>query len=143
MRLALGVTVLATATACGGEKEVDPYANSLAQGSEHVEFHGIVRGERVTGSGDFRGDRGTLTTHAGTTTLHEVVVGHRTYVRTIEGWRSTVTRGANTPAELFRRRLPATIENGLVRRMVVGPLTYEFSRYGEQVSVTVPTKGSK
>jgi hypothetical protein len=142
VRLALGVTVLATATACG-EKKVDPYANSLAQGSEHVELHGTVHGARVTGSGDFRGDRGTLTTHVGRTTLHEVIVGHRTYVRTIEGWRSTVTRGANTPAELFRRRLPATIENGLVRRMVVGPLTYEFSRYGEQVSVTVPTKGSK
>ena len=138
MRLALGATVLATATACGEKETPDPYAASLAKGTVHVEYHGVVRGRAISGSGDFRGDRGTLTTHAGSTTLDQVVVGHRTYVKTVDGWRSSVTSGPNTPAELFRRRLPATIENGLVKRMVVGPMTYEFSAYGEQVSVTVP-----
>jgi hypothetical protein len=143
VRLVVGVSVLATATACG-EKKVDPYANSLAQGSEHVEFHGTAGGHRLSGYGDFRGERGNLVTHAGAVTIHEVVVGHRSYVKTAAGWKSTVTTGPNTPAELFRKRLPATVEGGLVRRMVVGPMTYEFSRYGEQVSVTVPrVKGSK
>ena len=139
MRLALGVTVLATATACGEkEQAADPYAASLAKRTVHVEYHGVVRGRAISGSGDFRGDRGTLTTHAGSTTLHQVVVGQRTYVKTVDGWRSSVTSGPNTPAELFRRRLPATIENGLVKRMTVGAITYVFSHYGEQVSVTVP-----
>ena len=138
MRLALGVTVLATATACGSAKKVDPYANSLAQGSEHVEFHGVVHGRAIRGSGDFRGERGTLTTRANGATVHQVVVGHRIYVKTVEGWSSRVTEGTNTPAEMFRKRLPATIESDLVKRIVVGPMTYEFSQYGKQVSVTVP-----
>ena len=138
MRLALGVTVLATATACGSAKKVDPYANSLAQGSEHVTFHGVVQGRAVSGSGDFVGERGTLTTRANGAVVHQVVVGHRIYVRTVEGWRTRVTEGTNTPAEMFRKRLPATFRNDLVARIVVGAITYEFSEYGKHVSVTVP-----
>jgi hypothetical protein len=137
VRVALGMTVLATATACG-EQKVDPYENSLAQGSEHVEFHGVLQGRSVAGSGDFRGDRGTLTTRAGTTTVHQVVDGHRIFVRTVSGWRTRLTTGSNTPAQMFRKRLPATIEDDLVKKIVVGPITYEFSKYGEDVSVTLP-----
>jgi hypothetical protein len=134
------------ATSCGAQS--DPYAASLEQGTVHVEFHGVVRGREVQGSGDFRGETGALITRANGAKLRQVVVGHRIYVKTVAGWRTSVTSGPNTPEELFRKRLPATIEDGLVRRIVVkrgaDRITYEFSRYGEQVSVTIPrVKGSK
>ena len=155
MRLALGVTVLATATACGG-KTADPYAKSLAMGSEHVELHASFgragRQAHVTATGDFTNtpDRGRLHIVASGNSFDEVFVGNRIYVNTFGEWVSGKVHGNNpqTPAEMFRARLPARTENGLVRSITVrsagGSATYVFSKYGERVSVTVPrVKGSK
>lgn len=157
MRLALGVTVLATATACGGSKP-DPYAKSLARGSEHVEFHSSFThgGKRVhvSGYGDFTNnpDRGRLNILTGNdaTSFDEVFAGGRIYVNTFGEWVSGKVHGTNpqTPAQMFRAHLPARIENGLVRSITLtspgGSATYVFSKYGEPVSVTIPrVKGSK
>jgi hypothetical protein len=151
VRLLLGVSVLATVTACG-EKKLDPYENSLAQGSEHIELSGVIEGHAITGSGDFTNapDRGVLTIHEGPETIHEVFADRKVFVRVGEQWVSKVVPvGApQTPAQMFKARQPATIEDGLVRQIVQrspsGTITIDFSDYGKHVSVTVPrVKGSK
>ena len=155
MRLILGVGVLATATACGG-KSADPYAKSLAMGSEHVELHASFAraGQRVhiTGTGDFTNtpDRGRLHIAASGNSFDEVFSGNTIYVNTFGEWVSGKVHGNNpqTPAEMFRARLPAVTENGLVRSITVrsqgGSATYVFSKYGRPVSVNIPrVKGSK
>jgi len=155
VRLALGVTVLATATACGG-KGADPYAKSLAMGSEHVEFradatNGKVH-ELIKGSGDFTNapDRGRYSCAADGKRRQQVFAGGRLYVHVYRQWLSQKmsTHTPQTPAQMFRAHLPAKIENGLVRSISIhdtgGVVTYVFSNYGEHVSVTVPrVKGSK
>ncbi|HEY6961671.1 MAG TPA: hypothetical protein VI408_07265 [Gaiellaceae bacterium] len=147
MRLALGVTVLATATACGGEKP-DPYAASLARGSEHIEIRGVVDGGAIRGYGDFTNETGHMIVITNTgAVLEEVVAGHRIYVKNDGQWSTSTAAGFLTPSQVFLKRVPARIENGLVRsvtfRNAHGRETITFSRYGEHVSVTVPrVKGS-
>jgi hypothetical protein len=144
VRLALGATVLATATACGGEKKADPYAASLAKRTVHVEFAGTVGGQRVLGSGDFAGDRGRVVIHTRNGDVREVVDGHTIYTRLGSAWHVGHAAGPQTPAQMFRARVPATAAGGLVRRIVRDGIAYTFSNYGERVSVTVPrVKGSK
>jgi hypothetical protein len=141
VRLALGVTVLATATACGGEKKVvDPYANSLARGSEHVEFRGIVDGVAITGVGDFTNtpDRGRITVHTPTGDVRQVIDGHTVYTAAGGRWHVKRVGGLQTAAQMLRARVPATIAGDLVRRVVRGGVTYRFSLYGKKVSVHVP-----
>jgi hypothetical protein len=156
VRLALGVGVLATATACGGKK-VDAYEHSLAQGSEHVELRGyLLEGSRkmpVRGSGDFTNapDRGRLTLVVGGKRINEVYANQTVYIETEDGWMSQVVRKPKepeTPAQMLRARLPATVVGGLVRSLELRGggsfITATFSRYGEPVSVTIPrVKGSK
>jgi hypothetical protein len=156
VRLLLGVGVLATATACGG-KSADPYAKSLSMGSEHVAMKGWVSANGktripITASGDFNNtpDRGTLTIHMRRGTFQEIFDRNTVYVRNGSGWlRARVEAGSpQTPAQLFRARRPARVENGLVQHIDdksrYGELSIDFSRYGEHVSVTVPrVKGSK
>ena len=155
MRLALGVTVLATATACGG-KTADPYAKSLAMGSEHVEFVAVTtlrkQHERVVGSGDFTNapDRGRYRFDVRGKSQQQVFANGRLYVYAFDQWLSQKmsTHTPQTPAQMFRAHLPAKIENGVVRSITIhdtgGVATYVFSKYGERVSVTVPrVKGSK
>jgi hypothetical protein len=153
VRILVGTALLATA--CGGAKR-DPYAASLAKGSEHVEITADARvgkqHERVTGSGDFTNmpDRGqyTLTVHG--VSNHQVFAGGRLYVSVGGRWLSAklTSHSPQTPAQMFRAQLPAQIENGLVRSITIhdslgGTATYDFSKYGEHVSVTVPrVKGS-
>lgn len=156
MRLALGVTVLATATACGGKK-VDPYERSLAQGSEHVELRGYLRSggpkTLISGSGDFTNspDRGRLRMYVAGRTFNEVFANQTVYVETRHGWISQVVRkpkDPQTPAQMLRARLPARVSGGLVRSLELrgggSVITVTFSHYGEPVSVTIPrVKGSK
>ena len=155
MRLALGVSVLATATACGG-KTVDPYAKSLAMGSEHVEFTADATNgkthRRITGSGDFTNapDRGRYSFAASGQRQQQVFAGGRLYVYAYGRWLSQKmsTHTPQTPAQMFRAHLPAKVENGVVRSITIhdtgGVVTYVFSNYGEHVSVTIPrVKGSK
>ena len=149
MRLALGVTVLATATACGG-KGADPYAKSLALGSEHVKFTADATNgkahELIKGSGDFTNapDRGRYSFGARGTSQQQVFANGRLYVYAFGQWLSQKmsTHTPQTPAQMFRAHLPAKIENGLVRSITThdtgGVVTYVFSNYGEHVSVTVP-----
>jgi hypothetical protein len=153
MRVLLGTTLLATA--CGGAKQ-DPYAASLAKGSEHVEITANARvgkqHERVTGSGDFTNapDRGRYTVSVHGTSFAQVFAGGRLYVSVDGRWLSAklTSQSPQTPAQMFRAHLPARIENGLVRSITIhdnlgGTATYNFSKYGEHVSVTVPrVKGS-
>ena len=77
MRAAIAFAPLALlATSCGG-KAADPYAKSLALGSEHIEINGwVADGTKhvpITASGDFTNqpDRGTLTIHQQGATLRE------------------------------------------------------------------------
>ena len=156
MRVAATIAPLALlATSCGGSR-ADPYAKSLAKGSEHVELHATFaqagRRVHITGTGDFTNtpDRGRLHVFASGNSFDEVFAGNRIYVNTFGDWVSGKVRGNNpqTPAEMFRARLPAITENGLVRSITVrssgGSATYVFSRYGEPVSITIPrVKGSK
>lgn len=155
MRLLVGFSVLATATACGGKK-ADPYARSLALGSEHVEITADVsRGkvhEHLTGSGDFTNvpDRGRYIFVAGGVAHQQIFANGRLYVHVYGQWLSgkLTSHSPQTPAQMFRAHLPAKIENGLVRSITIrdvgGVATYVFSKYGEHVSVTVPrVKGSK
>jgi hypothetical protein len=156
VRLALGVGVLATATACGGKK-VDAYEHSLAQGSEHVELRGyLLEGSRkipVRGSGDFTNapDRGRLTLVVGGKRINEVYANRTVYIETEDGWKSQAVRKPKepeTPAQMLRARLPAKVVGGLVRSLELRGggsfITATFSRYGEPVSVTIPrVKGSK
>jgi hypothetical protein len=156
VRVALGVGVLATATACGGTK-VDAYEHSLARGSEHVELRGyLLEGGRkipMRGSGDFTNapDRGRLTFVVSGTRFNEVFANQTVYVQTPDGWVSQAVsklKGPETPAQMLRARLPAKVVDGLVRSLEIRGdgsfVTATFSRYGEHVSVTVPrVKGSK
>jgi hypothetical protein len=155
VRAAIAIAPFALlATSCGGKS--DPYAKSLAMGSEHVEVHATFTrvGKRVhiTGSGDFTNtpDRGRLHVVASGNSFDEVFAGNRIYVNTFGDWVSGKIHGNDpqTPAEMFRARLPARVENGLVRSITVnssgGSATYVFSKFGEPVSVTIPrVKGSK
>jgi hypothetical protein len=155
VRVAATIAPLALlATSCGGKD--DPYAKSLAQGSEHVEYRGtvLVEGEPVPlrGSGDFTNspDRGTLVIRQGTHTIREVYANSTVYIRDRNRWVSAKVRGdaPETPAQMLRLRLPAKVEDGLVRRIFLktadGSITVDFSQYGEKVTVTVPrVKGSK
>jgi hypothetical protein len=156
VRLALGASLLATATACDGKK-VDPYEHSLAQGSEHVELRGyLLDGARkipVSGSGDFTNapDRGRLTLVVGGKKIKEVFANQTVYIETEDGWISQAVpkpKEPETPAQMLRARLPAKVVDGLVRSLELRGggsfVTATFSRYGEHVSVTVPrVKGSK
>jgi hypothetical protein len=149
VRLALGVTVLATATACGGKK-VDPYERSLARGSEHVDFRGTVSGVSITGSGDFTNapDRGRVTVHTPTGDVQQVIDGHGVYTRVGGAWHLERVDGVQTAAQMLRARIPARIVDGLVRSLEIrtgkSVVSYDFSQYGKQVSVAVPrVKGSK
>jgi hypothetical protein len=158
VRVAATIAPLALlATSCGGSK-VDPYAKSLAMGSEHVEFHSSFAqgGKRVdaSGYGDFTNnpDRGRLNilTGSDSSSFDEVFANGRIYVDTFGEWVSGKVHGntPQTPAEMFRAHLPARIENGVVRSITVsskgGSATYVFSKYGEPVSITIPrVKGSK
>ena len=139
MRVALGVTVLATVTACGGKK-IDPYANSLAQGSEHVDFRGVVDGVAITGTGDFTNnpDRGRVTLHTPTGDVRQVIDGHTVYTAAGGRWHVKRVGGLQTAAQMFRARVPATVAGGFVRRIVRHGVTYDFSQYGKNVSVHVP-----
>ena len=156
MRAVLALAPVALlATSCGGTKN-DPYAKSIAMGSEHVEFTADVsRGkarERITGSGDFTNapDRGRYRFVAGGKTYRQVFANGRIYVYVYGQWLpgKLTTHSPQTPAMMFRAHLPATVEGGLIRSITVrdvgGVATYVFSNYGEHVSVTVPrVKGSK
>ena len=156
MRVAATIAPLALlATSCGGSK-VDPYAKSLAMGSEHVElrasFARAGKQMHITGSGDFTNtpDRGRLRIVANGNSFEQVFAGNRIYVKTFGEWISGRVHGNNpeTPAEMFRAHLPARTARGLVQSITVnssgGSATYVFSKYGEPVSVTIPrVKGSK
>ncbi len=155
MRLVIGVSVLATATACGG-KAADPYAKSLAMGSEHVEIKADATigkaHEHLTGSGDFTNtpDRGHYSFVVGGTTHRQVFANGRLYVHVLGQWLSQKVSAhtPQTPAQMLRAHLPAKVENGLIRSITVhdtgGVATYVFSHYGNHVSVTVPrVKGTK
>ncbi len=141
MRAVLGATVLATATAGCGAKH-DPYAASLAKGSEHVEIRGVVNGHALRAAGDFHGANGTMTIRSGKVVVHEVISGSHVFVDAGRKWSTATTTGFVSPVQIFRKRLPATIANGLVERVVLrtkqGRETIAFSKYGEHVSVTVP-----
>ena len=155
MRVAATVAPLALlATACGAKS--DPYAASLAQPSEHVEFTADITGpkgrERITGSGDFTNhpDRGQYTFVAGGRSFHQVFANDKLYVHVSGRWlpRRLVAQDPQTPAQMFRAHLPAKVEGGLIRSITVreagSAATYVFSHYGKKVSVTVPrVKGSK
>jgi hypothetical protein len=151
VRLVLGTTVLATVAGCGSAKKLDPYAASLAKGSEHVEIVAKVRGRELHGAGDFTNspDRGRYTFTVAGKPAEQIFANDRLYVHVFGRWLSAklTAKSPQTPAEMFRKHLPATFENGLVKSITVhdvgGTATYTFSKYGEHVSVTVPkVKGS-
>ena len=151
MRFVLGASVLATVAGCGSAKKVDPYAASLAKGSEHVEIVAKVRGRELHGAGDFTNspDRGRYTFSVLGKRTEQVFANGRLYVHVFGRWLSAklTAKSPQTPAEMFRKRLPATFESGLVKSITIhdvgGTATYTFSKYGEHVSVTVPkAKGS-
>ncbi|MCW2964183.1 MAG: hypothetical protein JWO17_1435 [Actinomycetia bacterium] len=157
MRAAIAIAPFALlATSCGG-KAGDPYAKSLAMGSEHVEMRGWVTANGktripISASGDFTNtpDRGTLTVHMHGATFREVFDRNTVYVQRGNDWvRARVEAGSpQTPAQFFRARRPARAQDGLVRHIDdksrSGFLSVDFSRYGAHVSVTVPrVKGSK
>ena len=156
MRVAIAFAPLALlATSCGG-KAADPYAKSLALGSERVEINGwVANGTKhvpISASGDFTNhpDRGTLTIHQQGATLHEVFDRNTVYLRAGKNWVSQPvnTKMAQTPAQMFRARKPARVVNGRVvhiqQTTSTGSISIDFSRYGERVSVTIPrVKGSK
>ena len=156
MRVAATIAPLALlATSCGGK--ADPYAKSLAMGSEHVEITADVslgkKHQHITGSGDFTNapDRGHYTFVLGRTTHHQVFANGRLYIDVDGEWMSAKvsSHSPQTPATMFRAHLPAKVEGGLIRSITVhdgigGVANYVFSKYGEHVSVTVPrVKGSK
>jgi hypothetical protein len=155
VRVAATIAPLALlATSCGGKS--DPYAKSLALGSEHVEITADVSlgkaHQHITGSGDFTNapDRGHYTFVVGRTSHHQVFANGRLYVDLNGQWLSSklTTHSPQTPATMFRAHLPAKLEDGVVRSITVrdtgSVATYVFSKYGEHVSVTVPrVKGSK
>jgi hypothetical protein len=144
VRAVAGAALLATATGCGAKH--DPYAASLAKGSEHVQITAHVRHETLTGQGDFTNapDRGQYTFVVHGVTHRQVFAGGRLYVLAFGKWLSAkmAAHTPQTPAQMFRAHLPARIENGLVRSITIrdtgGTATYDFSRYGERVSITVP-----
>ena len=155
MRAAIAIAPVALlATSCGGKS--DPYAKSLAQGSEHVEYRGevLVGSTRVPlrGTGDFTNspDRGKLVVRRGGETITEVFANDTVYIQIGKEWVSRKVSGSSpeTPAQMFRAHLSATVKDGLVRRINLkngaGSIAVDFSRYGEHVSVAVPrVKGSK
>ena len=154
MRVAATIAPLALlATSCGGSKQ-DPYAKSLAMGSEHVEITAdLSAGRHLVGSGDFTNapDRGRYSfTVDGKPDQRQVFANGRIYVYGFGKWLTmTMTvHTPQTPAQMFRAHLPAKIENGLVRSITLhshgSVATYVFSKYGEPVSITIPrVKGSK
>ena len=151
MRLAVGTTVLATVAGCGAAKKDDPYLASLAKPSEHVEITATVKGQTIHGHGDFTNDpdRGEYVFPLRGVLHRQVFADGRLYVNVFGKWLSAKlsAKSPQTPAQMFRRRLPATFENGLVKTITLhdagGTATYTFSKYGEEVSITVPkTKGS-
>jgi hypothetical protein len=158
VRAAVAIAPVALlATSCGGKD--DPYAKSLAMGSEHFEGSGTVRAAgiraRFTETGDFTNqpDRGRLTLRfVNGGTFREIVTSNAVYIRFENRWVRAPAYSApvalKTPAQLFKAGFPATIEDGLVRHMEIRTpklkMSIDFSRYGEKVSVTVPrVKGSK
>ncbi len=159
MRLAIALAPVALlATSCGGGKS-DPYAASLAKGSEHVEAKGTVfaGGTWVpfTESGDFTNepDRGRITLRLKGQTFHQVVTPRYVYMQQPSGaWKRVPVAGRGlspqTPAQIFRTRPTATIVDGLVSHIEISNsnvhMSVDFSKYGEPVSITVPrVKGSK
>jgi hypothetical protein len=143
------------ATSCGAHG--DPYARSLAQGSEHIEATGaVLAGTWVsfTESGDFTNnpDRGRITLRIDGTSYNEVVTPHFVYMLDRGTWTRIPLTGGNvspqTPAQIFRARPKASIVGGLVShvdlRTAKVRMSVDFSKYGEPVSVTIPrVKGSK
>jgi hypothetical protein len=143
------------ATSCGTQG--DPYARSLAQGSEHIEASGAVLAGtwvRFTESGDFTNnpDRGRITLRIDGTSYNEVVAPHFVYMLDHGTWTRIPLTGGNTspqtPAQIFRARPKASIAGGLVShvdlRTAKVRMSVDFSKYGEPVSVTIPrVKGSK
>jgi hypothetical protein len=155
LALILGPVAL-LATSCGGKS--DPYAASIAKGSEHVEAKGEVfaGGTWVpfTESGDFTNnpDRGRITLRIGGQTFHQVITRHYVYMQKNGAWTRVPLAGRDfspqTPAQIFRSRPTATIVDGLVRHVGLDTptvrMSLNFSKYGEPVSITVPrVKGSK
>ena len=151
MRCALALAPLAVvATACGSK--ADPYAKSLAQGSEHVELKGtaLAAGKRVpfSASGNFTNspDRGSMTLHIGVATFREVVTAEKVYLRIHKHWYAVSTKsapvGTQTPAQILRAHRPARVEGGLVRHVDIHTprvtMSIDFSRYGEPVRVRIP-----
>jgi hypothetical protein len=157
MRVAFALAPVALlATSCGGKS--DPYAASLAKGSEHVEAKGLVLAGGMwvpfTESGDFTNDpdRGRITLRLKGQTFHQVVTSRYVYMQQKNGaWKRVPAArdtGPQTPAQIFRTRPSATIVDGLVRHIELSTdnirMSIDFSKYGEHVSVTVPrVKGSK
>jgi hypothetical protein len=144
------------ATSCGGKS--DPYAASLAKGSEHIEARGAVNPNGVwvefTESGDFTNDpdRGRITLRIDGQSFHQVVTPRYVFMREHGAWTRIPLTGGNvspqTPAQIFRARSKATTAGGLVRhvdlRTAKVRMSVDFSKYGEHVSVTIPrVKGSK
>ena len=146
MRLLVGTTVLATVAGCGSAKKADPYEASLAKRSEHVEISAHVRDQTIHGHGDFTNhpDRGQYVFPLKGVLHRQVFANGRLYVYVFNKWVSAKLgdKSPQTPAQMFRKRLPATFENGLVRTITLkdagGTATYTFSKYGEPVTVTVP-----
>jgi hypothetical protein len=152
MRCVFALAPLAVvASACGSK--ADPYARSLARGSEHVELKGsaLAAGVRVpfAASGDFTNspDRGSMTLHfEHGATFREIVTSSRVYIQLERRWYSVSTTsapvGTQTPAEILRAHAPGRIEGGVVRHVDIHTprvtMSIDFSRYGEPVHVAVP-----
>jgi hypothetical protein len=157
MRAAIAIAPVALlATSCGG-KAADPYAKSLAMGSEHVEAKGAVHAGGTwvafTESGDFTNnpDRGRITLRIRGESFHQVVTSRYVYMQEHGAWKRVPLAGRDmspqTPAQIFRTRPTATIADGLVRHIEISTqnirMSVDFSKYGEPVSITVPrVKGS-
>jgi hypothetical protein len=157
VRAAIAIAPVALlATSCGGKS--DPYAASLAKGSEHVEASGAVNPNgtwvEFTESGDFTNnpDRGRITLRIDGHSYAQIVTPRYVYWHPHGAWTRIPLTGGNvspqTPAQIFRARPKATIAGGLVRHVDVRTSTVrmsvDFSKYGEPVSVTIPrVKGSK
>jgi hypothetical protein len=158
MRAAIALAPVALlATSCGGKS--DPYAASIAKGSEHVKATGVVLAGGTwvafTESGDFTNnpDRGRITLRLKGQTFHQVVTSRYVYMQQKNGtWKRVPSAGSGTgpqtPAQIFRTRPTATIIDGLVRHIELSTdnlrMSLDFTKYGEPVSITVPrVKGSK
>jgi hypothetical protein len=134
-------------------------ANTLAQSSEHVTLRGTVtssgKTQAFTAAGDFTNhpDRGTMTMHFGSQTIHEVITGSRVYIRSSalklakgKSWllvdAASDTAGTQTPTHMLQHGYPTTVKDGLVRHIDLKTKTLtmsvDLSRFGAPVHVQVP-----